>query len=193
VTVEPRDDARGSHAERDRRALRHHPHDHRRRRGRRHERGRAAPDGADGADPPAAGAVPRPTVVDQARRAQAAGNNAQAQDLYNEAVALDPDNVDALEGRRQVREVLGIRTEGGGSTLLNNEEARLRRIQQEVTYRFDNSIRTAQSRALAGGPDDFRAARVALDQARLARTSNPSAFRPRRSTPGTPASARPSW
>lgn len=59
------------------------------------------------------------------------------------------------------------------------EEYRQRQsVRRAVLSRFHTAIANTHRHVLAGNPENFGAARVGLDQARLARASNPALFSP---------------
>jgi glycine cleavage system regulatory protein len=81
---------------------------------------------------------------------------------------------------RRLADEVGVPAAGSGSGSGGGagENGRVRRVQQEVAYRFDSAIASAERRIAEGRAEDFGAARAALDQARLARASNMTVIPP---------------
>jgi general secretion pathway protein D len=102
----------------------------------------------------------------QALAAQQEGNYTGALDLYNQALAKDPNNQQAIAGRTEMLTLTG-RAAGADSGIIDRrtQEAQVRR--QEIKYTFDQSIGQAQS---AIADQQMPEADEALNRARVART-----------------------
>ena len=110
-------------------------------------------------------------LVDKARQEQATGQLHDAFDDYSKASTLDPSNQAAADGRNKLAGVLGlnaapVNVAGTYNTQVNE------RI-QAITYTFNAAIDKSNQ---AIGANDFAGARRALDQARVARNTDPTVF-----------------
>jgi hypothetical protein len=113
-------------------------------------------------------------LIERAVRAEVRGADAQAEALYAEAVELEPGNERARLGLQATRDRLGLVTERRPLIERRQREARIRR--QEILYRFNAAIEAATDGIVAGTPEGFQKARLAIDRARIARDSDPSVF-----------------
>ena len=113
-------------------------------------------------------------LIQRAVRAEVRGADAEAEALYADAVEADPTNEQARLGLEATRDRLGLVTERRPLIERREREANIRR--QEILYRFNAAIEAATEGIVAGTPEGFQKARLAIDRARIARESDPSVF-----------------
>jgi general secretion pathway protein D len=120
--------------------------------------------------------------VAEARDAAAQNDMRRARELYEQAVRLDPQNAQAVQGLQEARRQLG-EVPAAGDTPLTREEARVQAARTEIDYRFNDAIRRAQRSAVAIADlnqpfraDEVLEGRRAIEEAAVARNSNPSLF-----------------
>jgi general secretion pathway protein D len=121
-------------------------------------------------------------LVQEGRAAQDQNDLATARDRYQRAAELDPSNTQAAQG---LDEVLRLRGElpGAQGTALTRAQAQIEAARTEITYRFNDSIRRAQTSAVNISnldrpfqDTDLLDGRRALEEAAVARNSNPTIF-----------------
>jgi general secretion pathway protein D len=109
-------------------------------------------------------------LVDQARAAEQRNDYNSALNLYGEAAQLDPTNQAAQAGRNNMLALTGRAT---GASPLDQRDQLIRARKQEIRWNFDSALNRARE-ATRGG--DFATADVALQQARVARNTDPTIF-----------------
>jgi Flp pilus assembly secretin CpaC len=125
-------------------------------------------------------------LVQEGRAAQDQGDTATARDRYQRALALDPTNAQANQGYNEVLrlrgELPGGQAQNGGG-LATRAEAEIQAARTEIGYRFDDAIRRSQRAAvnISNLDQPFRdtdllEGRRALEEAAVARNSNPTIF-----------------
>lgn len=110
-------------------------------------------------------------LVTKADTAASAGNLDEALTLYSQAANLDPGNADAAAGRTRLMQQTN--RVPGGEDLLNRQEAEIRARREAITYAFQNAVGRADAAISA---NNYRDARAALSEARIARTQDPTIF-----------------
>ena len=110
-------------------------------------------------------------LVEEARAAEGRNDYATALNLYSDAASLDPNNAAAAAGRQQMLALQG-RGAAGGSPL-DQLEKNVQARRQMIRYNFDTSIDRTREATRQG---DVGAAQVALENARVARASDPLIF-----------------
>jgi hypothetical protein len=113
-------------------------------------------------------------LVAQAETARAAGNQAEAERLYNEAYLLDPNNIAAANGRASMQNATVA--SAGMQDPLARRQTEVETRKQYIRYSFDTSL-VAANEALRR--NDFTASSDALNRARVARDTDPSIFTPK--------------
>ncbi len=111
------------------------------------------------------------SLVQQARDAQAAGQNDTALKLYIQAADLDPSNEQAQAGRRELMSITGRATAPTPQLSERAQEIKVQR--QAIQYSFRQSIDAAQ-KAIAD--QNFGEAKNQINSARLAAARNPQVF-----------------
>ena len=114
------------------------------------------------------------SIVGRAERAEAAGRDAEAAELYAQAVELEPVNAKARLGLQATRDRLGLVTERLPLIERTERESNIRR--QEILFRFNAAIAAATEGIVSGKPEGFQKARLEIDRARIVRDSDPAVF-----------------
>jgi type II secretory pathway component GspD/PulD (secretin) len=121
-------------------------------------------------------------LVAAAREAQDQNDMRRARELYEQAVRLDPQNALAVQGLQEARRQLG-ELPAAADTPLTREQARIEAARTEIDYRFNDAIRRAQRASvnIANLQQPFRdtdllEGRRAIEEAAVARNSNPALF-----------------
>ncbi|HEY8667959.1 MAG TPA: hypothetical protein VIL86_14945 [Tepidisphaeraceae bacterium] len=110
--------------------------------------------------------------VEAAQKAAADNKPEEALRLYNEALEFDPKNEQAAAGQREMATLTGHEVGGAGGGLAQEEQhANLQRT--AISYRFNTAIDRAQAAIKA---QDFVTARTQLENARVARDTEPTLF-----------------
>ena len=110
-------------------------------------------------------------LVDEGRSAEKANDFQTAYARYNEAAQLDPTNQAAQAGRDQMLALNG--RNAAASSPLDQVAQNIKARQQEIRWNFDTAIKNANDATNRG---DFAGAQVNLEQARVARNSDPNLF-----------------
>ncbi|MCC7350285.1 MAG: hypothetical protein IT446_06920 [Phycisphaerales bacterium] len=111
-------------------------------------------------------------LVEQARQAQTDRRYQDALKMYTRATELDPSNQAAQQGRRDMEQLTG---QGTGRSLLDTQAAAIQQRRGRVQYSFDSAITAAND---AIGNNKFVDAQRQLQNARIARDSDPGVFNP---------------
>ncbi|MCC6424751.1 MAG: hypothetical protein IT447_14850 [Phycisphaerales bacterium] len=111
-------------------------------------------------------------LVEQARQAQTDRRYQDALKLYTRATELDPTNQAAQQGRQDMEQLTG---QGTGRSLLDTQAAAIQQRRGRVQYSFDSAITAAND---AIGNNKFVDAQRQLQNARIARDSDPGVFNP---------------
>ncbi|HZN66137.1 MAG TPA: hypothetical protein VFB66_12655 [Tepidisphaeraceae bacterium] len=121
-------------------------------------------------------------MVREARDAQGENDLRRARELYEQANRLDPNNAQAVQGLRTVRELLG-EAQPADQSPLTAEEARINAARQEITFRFNDAVRRARTSAANVADvgqtfrrEDLLEGRNAIEEAQVARNQNPTLF-----------------
>ncbi len=109
-------------------------------------------------------------LVEKALKEQAANQKRQALDDFSRAAELDPSNQQAIAGRDELADQLGVGNRPSG---LQQQATVLPERIQAIQYSFDSAVQEANSDIQAG---DFQGARRAIDRARIARNTDPTIF-----------------
>ena len=120
--------------------------------------------------------------VAEAREAQEQNDVRKARTLYEQAIRLDPQNALAVQGLQETRRLLG-ELPAAADTPLTREQARVEAARTEIDYRFNDAIRRAQRAAVSIAnlqqpfrQEDLLEGRRAIEEAAVARNSNPALF-----------------
>jgi general secretion pathway protein D len=111
-------------------------------------------------------------LVEQARQEQAANQKNEALNDFTHAAQLDPSNQQAVAGRNEMADELGVGNAPTGLGIIATEVPE--RI-QAINYSFNSAVADANNAISAG---DFAAAQRAIDRARIARNTDPTIFTP---------------
>ena len=121
-------------------------------------------------------------LVAQGREAQEQNDVRRARELYEQAVRLDPQNALAVQGLQEARRQLG-ELPAAAETPLTREQARIEAARTEIDFRFNDAIRRAQRASVnisnVNQPfrqEDLLEGRRAIEEAAVARNSNPALF-----------------
>ncbi len=112
------------------------------------------------------------TLVEQARAAQRENRLNDALNLYTQAAQLDANNAAATAGKNEILVLQGKATPAPAGSL-DRMAAEVRSRREFISYSFNSSIASARA-AVASG--DYKVAQSALDQARVARDTDPNIF-----------------
>lgn len=112
------------------------------------------------------------SLVEQARKAQTERRYQDALKLYTRATELDPTNQAAKQGRQEMEQLTG---QGTGRSLLDTQAAAIQQRRGRVQYSFDSAI-TAANDAISN--NQFVQAQRQVENARIARDSDPGVFNP---------------
>jgi general secretion pathway protein D len=130
----------------------------------------AAPAPTEPAPAPQATAPAGPSLLDQANEAVAQSRYDEALTLFDRALAQDPQNTVAAEGRQRMLELTG---RGQGGNLLARERAAIEARRAASQYNFNDALGDANE---AIRTNDFDAANTALQRATVARATDPTIF-----------------
>ena len=111
-------------------------------------------------------------LVDLGTKAEAAGSDQEALSDYTQAVALDPSNTQAIEGRDRLLAKSGQGATGATSALTEREHE-IQQIRDAITFKFNNALSDART---ASNGADFVDAENDLADAQAARDQDPSVF-----------------
>jgi type II secretory pathway component GspD/PulD (secretin) len=105
--------------------------------------------------------------VDMGKKAEDAGNDAEALSRYTEAVDLDPTNSAAVQGRDRLLAKMGRAPNQGGVTLTRTE-VQIKQAMQAINYKFGTAIdqahRDTEASSFADAENDIATAQAARDE-----------------------------
>lgn len=111
------------------------------------------------------------SLVEKAQAAQKDNRFVEAGELYSRALVLDPSNPQALQGRNQMLTLQGRAAQP--SSALDEQDRLVRARQQAIRYSLETSLGGVRQDI---ADNDFKAARAALESARVARNTDPTIF-----------------
>ena len=111
-------------------------------------------------------------LVASARAAEDSQRYAEARELYTRAADLDPNNVDAANGRSRMLSATGTGVQEDAGTVA---ERRILAERQSIIFSVNTSLASAQTQI---GAKDFANAQISIEGAAAASRTNPSIFKP---------------
>lgn len=115
-------------------------------------------------------------LMEQAEAARAAGRSNEALALYNRVLDLEPNNNAAGVARNQLEAQIGAaQAVGPQPDILLQQQQINQQQREEIQFRVSDALNNAQTNIAAG---KFEDAQASIENARVARTINPTIFRP---------------